>query len=32
MQGMRDAIAAGQFDVWERQFHDTRALGDIEPI
>ena len=32
MQGMRDAIAAGQFDDWERQFHDTRALGDIEPI
>lgn len=32
MQGMRDAITAGQFDAWERTFHETRALGDIEPI
>ncbi len=32
MQGMRDAISAGQFDTWERNFHDTRALGDIDPI
>ena len=32
MQGMRDAISAGQFDSWERNFHETRALGDIEPI
>ena len=32
MQGMRDAIAAGTFAAWEKQFHDTRALGDIEPV
>ncbi|MEN8837095.1 MAG: tRNA guanosine(34) transglycosylase Tgt [Celeribacter marinus] len=32
MQGMRDAIAAGEFAAWEKQFHDTRALGDIEPV
>ena len=32
MQGMRDAIAAGQFAAWEKEFHDTRALGDIEPV
>ncbi|WP_417242551.1 tRNA guanosine(34) transglycosylase Tgt [Celeribacter sp.] len=32
MQGMRDAIAAGRFAAWEKEFHDTRALGDIEPV
>ncbi|TNE65381.1 MAG: tRNA guanosine(34) transglycosylase Tgt [Rhodobacteraceae bacterium] len=32
MQGMRDAIACGTFEAWEKDFHDTRALGDIEPI
>ncbi|WP_460275455.1 tRNA guanosine(34) transglycosylase Tgt [Celeribacter sp. ULVN23_4] len=32
MQGMRDAIAAGSFEAWEKDFHDTRALGDIEPL
>ncbi|MEN8888425.1 MAG: tRNA guanosine(34) transglycosylase Tgt [Celeribacter marinus] len=32
MQGMRDAIAAGEFAAWEKEFHDTRALGDIEPV
>ncbi|ATG49647.1 tRNA guanosine(34) transglycosylase Tgt [Celeribacter ethanolicus] len=32
MQGMRDAIAGGTFEAWEKDFHDTRALGDIEPI
>ncbi|TCL09764.1 tRNA-guanine transglycosylase [Shimia isoporae] len=32
MQGMRDAIAAGSFDVWETEFHAQRAQGDIEPI
>ncbi|WP_417257500.1 tRNA guanosine(34) transglycosylase Tgt [Celeribacter sp.] len=32
MQGMRDAIAVGQFAAWEKEFHDTRALGDIEPV
>ena len=32
MAGMRTAISAGSFDDWERQFHETRALGDIEPI
>ena len=32
MSGMRTAISAGAFDDWERMFHETRALGDIEPI
>ncbi|NOD87236.1 MULTISPECIES: tRNA guanosine(34) transglycosylase Tgt [unclassified Ruegeria] len=32
MQGMRDAIAAGTFDVWQAKFHAQRAQGDIEPL
>ena len=32
MQGMRDAIAAGTFDQWEKAFHDGRAQGDIDPL
>jgi queuine tRNA-ribosyltransferase len=32
MQGMRDAIDAGAFDSFEREFHAQRALGDIDPI
>lgn len=32
MQGMRDAIAAGTFDAWEKKFHEDRAQGDIEPL
>ncbi|MFY0595919.1 MAG: tRNA guanosine(34) transglycosylase Tgt [Cognatishimia sp.] len=32
MQGMRDAIAAGAFDAWEKDFHEGRAQGDIEPL
>ena len=32
MQGMRDAIAAGTFDVWEADFHAGRAQGDIERL
>ena len=32
MQGMRDAIAAGDFAGFEKRFHETRAMGDIEPI
>jgi len=32
MQGMRDAIGAGQFATWQRTFHDLRANGDIEQI
>ncbi len=32
MQGMRDAIAAGQFAVWETEFHENRAQGDVEPL
>ncbi|WP_417255616.1 tRNA guanosine(34) transglycosylase Tgt [Celeribacter halophilus] len=32
MQGMRDAISGGRFAAWEKEFHDTRALGDIEPL
>jgi len=32
MQEMRDAIAAGTFDAWEKEFHAQRAQGDIEPL
>ena len=32
MQGMREAIAAGSFDVWHADFHARRAQGDIEPL
>ncbi|WP_171240882.1 tRNA guanosine(34) transglycosylase Tgt [Ruegeria sp. HKCCA5491] len=32
MQGMRDAIAAGNFQAWHSEFHAQRAQGDIEPI
>lgn len=32
MQGMRDAIAAGTFAVWEADFHTQRAAGDIDPL
>ncbi|WP_170445725.1 tRNA guanosine(34) transglycosylase Tgt [Ruegeria arenilitoris] len=32
MQCMRDAIAAGAFEVWQADFHAQRALGDIEPL
>ena len=32
MQGMRDAIAVGQFAAWEADFHAGRAMGDVEPI
>ncbi|MYM55757.1 tRNA guanosine(34) transglycosylase Tgt [Thalassovita mangrovi] len=32
MQGMRDAIAAGTFDDFQRDFHAQRAQGDIEPL
>jgi queuine tRNA-ribosyltransferase len=32
MAGMRDAIAAGRFADWERDFHAVRAQGDIEPL
>lgn len=32
MEGMRVAIAAGTFEAWQKDFHDTRALGDIEPL
>ncbi|CUH80561.1 Queuine tRNA-ribosyltransferase [Tritonibacter multivorans] len=32
MQEMRDAIAAGTFDAWEKKFHEDRARGDIEPL
>ncbi len=31
MQGMRDAIAAGNFAGWEADFHARRAQGDIAP-
>ncbi|MVO15951.1 tRNA guanosine(34) transglycosylase Tgt [Parasedimentitalea huanghaiensis] len=32
MAGMREAISAGTFDVWQAEFHAGRAEGDIEPI
>ena len=32
MQGMRDAIAEGQFAEFEARFHTQRAMGDIEPL
>lgn len=32
MQGMRDAIAAGEFATWETAFHANRAAGDIEQL
>lgn len=32
MQGMRDAIAAGTFDQWEKAFHEGRSQGDIDPL
>ena len=32
MGGMREAIAAGTFEAWQRAFHDTRAQGDIERL
>lgn len=32
MQGMREAIAAGEFAAFEAEFHAKRAEGDIEPI
>ena len=32
MQGMRDAIAAGDFVAWEAKFHADRSIGDIEPL
>ena len=32
MQGMRDAIGAGTFESWQKDFHDWRAQGDIEPL
>ena len=32
MQGMRDAIAAGDFVTWEAKFHADRSIGDIEPL
>jgi len=32
MDGMRGAIAAGTFAAWEKDFHDGRAEGDIEPL
>ena len=32
MQGMRDAISAGEFAKFEADFHAQRAAGDIEQI
>ena len=32
MQGMRDAIGAGTFESWQKDFHYGRAQGDIEPL
>ncbi len=32
MQNMRDAIAAGTFEQFQKTFHETRAQGDIDPL
>ena len=32
MAGMREAIATGSFAAWQKQFHEMRAEGDIEPL
>ncbi len=32
MAGMREAIGAGTFAGWQKDFHAMRAEGDIEPI
>lgn len=32
MKAMRSAIAAGQFDAFQKDFHAWRAQGDIEPL
>lgn len=32
MAEMRDAIASGTFDAWQRDFHATRSQGDIDPL
>ncbi|WP_065330708.1 tRNA guanosine(34) transglycosylase Tgt [Tritonibacter mobilis] len=32
MAGMRESIAAGTFDAWQKTFHDMRAQGDIEQL
>ena len=32
MQEMRDAIAAGTFEAWQKKFHEDRAQGDIDPL
>ncbi len=32
MAGMRESIAAGTFDAWQKTFHNMRAQGDIEPL
>ncbi|MEM9146654.1 MAG: tRNA guanosine(34) transglycosylase Tgt [Pseudomonadota bacterium] len=32
MASMRRAIAAGQFEAFQRRFHEQRALGDLEPV
>ncbi len=32
MAGMRSAIVAGEFDVWQTGFHAQRSDGDIEPL
>ncbi len=32
MSGMRAAIEEGAFEEWERGFHETRAMGDIDAL
>lgn len=32
MEEMRTAIAAGNFSLWQSEFHAARAQGDIEPL
>jgi len=31
-RGARDAIAKGQFDAYQHDFHERYNSGDIEPI
>ncbi|KIC20983.1 tRNA guanosine(34) transglycosylase Tgt [Leisingera sp. ANG-Vp] len=32
MAGMREAIAAGTFEAWQKNFHEMREQGDIERL
>ena len=32
MAGMREAIASGEFEDWQAQFHESQALGDLPAV